>query len=97
MEIPKKTLLACLGIGVIIGSSLGITATIGVVSNYLKGRIIPKTEIVQEGCIAPNRLEIECKEPLDEYGLPPTIIKINGFPCDYILKEIDKKPVLLPY
>ena len=98
MESTKKTFLAGLGMGVIIGASFGITATIGVVSSYLKGRIIPKTEIVQEGCIAPNRLEIECKKPLDEYGRPPTLMRIDGLPYPYyILKEIDNKPMLLPY
>ena len=55
---------------------------------------IPKTEQVQQGYIAPSKLEIECKD-LDGNGEPETIIKIGDKP--YLLREVNGKPVISAY
>ena len=57
-------------------------------------KVIPKTNQVQQGYIAPSRLEIEC-EDLDADGIPQTILKIDDVP--YLLREVDGKPVLSAY
>lgn len=55
---------------------------------------IPKTDEVQQGYIAPSKLEIECKD-LDGNGEPETIMKIGDKP--YLLREVDGKPVISAY
>lgn len=95
MEATKKTFLAGLGIGVIIGYSIGVITTVNIISDYLKGRIIPKTETIQEEYIAPNMLEVECNKPLDKPVRRPTIKRVDGLL--YILKEVNNKQVLIPY
>ena len=55
---------------------------------------ISKTEQVQQGYIAPSKLEIECKD-LDGNGEPETIMRIGDKP--YLLREVDGKPVISAY
>jgi len=55
---------------------------------------IPNTEQVQQGYIAPSKLEVECKD-LDGNGEPETIMRIGDKP--YLLREVDGKPVLSAY
>ena len=61
---------------------------------YISSNKIPKTEQVQQGYIAPSKLEIECKD-LDGNGEPETIMKIGDKP--YLLREVDEKPVISAY
>ncbi|MEM4260264.1 MAG: hypothetical protein QXG00_03435 [Candidatus Woesearchaeota archaeon] len=57
-------------------------------------KTIPEINKVQQGYIAPSKLEIKCKD-LDGNGEPETIMKIGDKP--YLLREVDGKPVLSPY
>ena len=55
---------------------------------------IPQTEQVQQGYIAPSKLELECRD-LDGNGELETIMKIGD--KSYLLREVDGKPVLSAY
>ena len=70
------------GLAIGMGSGIGLGA--GSVQGFSKA-YIPQTEQVQAGYIAPNRLEIECKD-LDGNGQPETIMKIGDKP--YLLREV---------
>ncbi len=73
-----------------IGAIAGFTINTAITNkNY-----IPKTKQVQQGYIAPSKLEIECKD-LDGNGEPETIMRIGDKP--YLLREVDGKPVLSDY
>ncbi|MCD4760131.1 hypothetical protein K8R33_04560 [archaeon] len=87
----------------------GKKLTLGLVAGYLlimgaylgkycekeySGRSIPSERQVQQGFIAPNKLEIQCKD-LDGNGEPETIIKIGEE--SYLLRDVDGKPVLSAY
>ena len=63
-------------------------------AGYFTANEIPKTEQVQQGYIAPSKLEIECKD-LDGNGEPETIMNIGDKP--YLLREVNGKPVLSAY
>ena len=54
----------------------------------------PKISEVQQGYIAPSTLEIKC-ENLDGDGQKETIMKVGE--RNYLLKEVDGKPTLVPY
>src|SRR3989344_5318827 len=62
--------------------------------NHYSGRIIPSTAQVQEGSIAPSRLEIKCQD-IDKNNVPETILQIDD--KRYLLREVDGKPVLSTY
>ena len=55
---------------------------------------MPNTEKVQEGYIAPGRLEI-ILEDLDMNGEKETILQIDKIP--YLLQEVEGKPILSRY
>ena len=55
---------------------------------------IPMIDEVQQGYVAPSKLEIECKD-LDGNGEPETIMRVGDKP--YLLREVDGKPVLSAY
>ena len=61
---------------------------------YIISNKIPKTKQVQQGYIAPSKLEVECRD-LDGNGEPETIMRIDDKP--YLLREVDGKPVLSTY
>jgi hypothetical protein len=65
-----------------------------VIGGRLLYNTIPPNSQVQQGYIAPSKLEIKC-EDLDQNGKPETIMKIGGKP--YLLREVDGKPVLSSY
>ena len=80
--------------GMVVG--LGIISLVDGITGYsplVKHRIL-QTEQVQQGYIAPSKLEIELKD-LDGNGKPETIMKIGDKP--YLLREVDGKPVLSAY
>jgi len=84
-ELPNwyKTITLILGVGVgFFGRS------------YFTENKIPKIEQVQQGYIAPSKLEVECRD-LDGNGEPETIMKIGD--KQYLLREVDGKPVLSSY
>jgi len=62
--------------------------------NKKTANAIPQIEQVQKGYIAPSLLEIECTD-LDGDGEKQTILRVGDKP--YLLKEVDGKPVLLPF
>jgi len=77
---------------IIVPIVLGLS--IGENINYYTSNTIPRTDEVQQGFIAPSKLEIECKD-LDGNGEPETIMKIGDKP--YLLREVDGKPTLSAY
>ena len=80
---------------VAIGAIAGWTTLMGMnIYDRINSKQIPKVEQVQQGCIAPSKLEIECKD-LDGNGEPETIMKIGNKP--YLLREVDGKPVISAY
>ena len=83
----KKALLGPL-VGVLIG--LGISGWI----HYFNSNKIPEINKVQQGFIAPSKLEIKC-EDLDSNGEPETQVRIGD--KTYLLREVDGQPVLSPY
>ena len=61
---------------------LGVGLAIGVLNGMngyrmFSSEVIPSREQVQQGYIAPNRLEIQCKD-LDGNGELETIMRIGG-------------------
>jgi len=72
------------GLGVALGVSLGISSI----------NKIPNNSVVQNGFIAPSRLEITCTD-LDRNGELETVMNIEG--KSYLLREVDGKPVLSDY
>ncbi|MBS3169997.1 hypothetical protein J4210_05935 [Candidatus Woesearchaeota archaeon] len=88
MEMKQYVLGLALGIGVVLGAN----ALTGY-SPFVKHRI-PQTKQVQQGYIAPSKLEVECRD-LDGNGEPETIMRIDDKP--YLLREVDGKPVLSAY
>jgi len=71
-----------------IGCSLGAGVT------YSVNKIIPRTEQVQQGYIAPSKLEIECKD-FNGDGKPETIMKIGE--KQYSLRyDKDGEPIISP-
>ncbi|MEK6863593.1 MAG: hypothetical protein AABW53_02755 [Nanoarchaeota archaeon] len=83
-------------IGLGAGLVLGATVALNAITCYEIGssRQIPRQEYVQQGYIAPSKLEIECKD-LDGNGELESIMKIGDKP--YLLREVDGKPVLSAY
>lgn len=85
-------------IGAVLGGFLGVAGVL--LATYLNDyspfvkHIIPQIQEVQQGFIAPNKLEVKC-EDLNGDGLPETIIQIGK--DNYFLKEEDGKPVLVGY
>jgi hypothetical protein len=89
--------------GIITGSLVG-ALTFAMVSLGLRcatgsqiadrSRVIPCIEQVQQGYIAPSKLEIQCKD-LDGNGKPETIMKIGD--KSYLLREVNGKPVISAY
>ena len=73
----------------VLGFSVG-----ALVNHYAFTNKIPRTDEVQQGYIAPSKLEIEC-EDLDGNGEPETIMRIGDKP--YLLREVDGKPVISAY
>ena len=74
---------------------LGIIVGFGIANSmkYYAVNKIPNCE-VQQGYVAPSRLEIKC-EDLDKNGKPETMMKIDD--QHYLLREIDGNPVLSAY
>lgn len=84
--------MAGLWVGVLliaIGQSNNISSYFGA-----KQKTIPQVEQVQQGYIAPSKLEIFCKD-LDGDGNPETLMRVGD--RDYLLREVDGKPVLSAY
>lgn len=79
-------------IGTITGFVLG--TSIGLVTANSSARLIPRIEKVEQGYIAPSKLEIQCKD-LDGNGIPETIMKIGN--KSYLLREVNGKPVISEY
>ena len=80
---------------VAIGAIAGWTALMGMnIYDGINSKQIPKVEQVQQGYIAPSKLEIECKD-LDGNGEPETIMRIGDKP--YLLREVDGKPIISAY
>ena len=73
MEMKQYVLGLALGIGVVLGAN----ALTGY-SPFVKHRI-PQTKQVQQGYIAPSKLEVECRD-LDGNGEPETIMRIGDRP-----------------
>ena len=87
----KAAIMGVAGV-VFMGGFLGYIA--GISRLEASGRIIPLYTQVQQGYIAPSKLEIQCID-VDGNGELETIMKINN--KSYFLKEIEGKPVLLSY
>lgn len=84
-----------IGLYLLVGTTLLLTYAIGEDANQFHRIIIPRTEKVQEGYVAPSKLEIECKDldKADGQGFP---VKVDGTP--YLLKCGENgKPVLSVY
>ena len=82
-------------VGILSGVALTMMATAivdGATGAY--SRRIPRIEQVQQGYIAPSKLEIEC-EDLDGNGELETIMKVGD--KSYLLREVDGKPVISAY
>ncbi len=78
------------------GATLGFVAAVvgSAFSNVYSGlnrKIIPNIEVVDEGIIAPSRLEIEMGN-YNNSSTQETIVKVDEVP--YMLREIDGEPVL---
>ncbi|MAG24627.1 hypothetical protein CMI47_03520 [Candidatus Pacearchaeota archaeon] len=74
-----------------------ITPTIDLVSSIVRGvnhNIVPDIVDVQEGYVAPSRLEVGISD-LDNNGQRETMVRVDDKP--YLLMEVDGKPVLLEY
>lgn len=63
-------------------------------SEYFTGNPIPRVNEVQQGYIAPSDVRILCKD-LDNNRELETLIKIRE--QDYLLREVDGKPVISAY
>lgn len=80
------------------GFGAGVLAAL--VGNYVSGwspfveHRIPQVEQVQEGFIAPSKLEVKCRD-LDKNGESETYVQIGEIP--YALRMVDGKPVLSKY
>lgn len=74
---------------------IAIAGELGYFSGKLHERLttnaIPDQEVVEEGYIAPNRVEVLCYDH-DSMGLPETEVRIDGRP--FLLREVDGDPVL---
>jgi len=81
------------GMGFVFGLALGAIACWVGYSN-LSDRVIPLDKEVQQGYIAPSRIEVECK---DVDGIPgeETYIKIDD--KGYLLIEEEGKPLIADY
>ena len=84
-----KSVMKNVVLPVVLGFSVGTS-----INHYAFTNKIPGTDKVQQGYIAPSKLEIEC-EDLDGNGEPETIMRIGDKP--YLLREVDGKPVLSAY
>lgn len=85
----QKIYLLLMGAFFLSGFQLGFK-----VSDIYQGNTIPNQSEVQQGYIAPSKLEVECRD-LDGNGERETIIKIDSTP--YLLKEINGLPTLSMY
>lgn len=72
----------------------GLLGWCGSTAYITRSNYIPKIDKVQAGYIAPNKLEVECKD-LDGNGERETIMKIGG--KSYLLMDVDGKPVISAY
>ncbi len=79
-------LIALLGISGAVGYWLGRTPS---------NRVIPEVEAVQDGFVAPSRLEVSVQD-VDGNGEPETILKINSRPY-LLMYNKDRQPRLLAY
>jgi len=61
---------------------------------YLYANRIPTDNQVQDGYIAPSRLEMKCQD-FDNIKGKETILRVDKAP--YALLEVNGKPTLLPY
>ena len=101
MDRDKKKKLKELGCGGLVallglsfyGSLIGLLGLSCYKVSSRRNSIGGKCE-VQQGYIAPSRLEIECKD-LDQNGELETLMRIDGKP--YLLKEVDGNPVISDY
>lgn len=80
-------------IGFGLGSAFGALNGINGYRNY-SDRVIPSQEQVQQGYVAPSKLEIQCKD-LDGNGEDEVIMRIGDKP--YLLREVDGKPMISAY
>lgn len=76
--------------GAIIGLMVPMSITGTMVMCY-QPSIIPRARHVQEGFIAPSRLEIKCYDK-DGNGMPETFLQVDG--RSYFLRENSGKPIL---
>ena len=81
-----------MALGVTIGSSLGYIS--GNLIENLVGNKIPNTKQVQQEHVAPNKLEIKCKD-LDGNDELGTIMNVGN--KSYLLREVNGMPVLSAY
>ena len=86
-----KKYQACFGLGFATAAFLFIG--VGIYSTGTKESVKSAIE-VDQGFIAPNRLEIQLKD-LDGNGLPETILKVDE--DQYLVREIDGRPILSRY
>lgn len=89
MDSQLKTYLLGIFWGLQISLYIGI-----LVDSWVPNKTIPNQSKVQQGYIAPSKLEIECKD-LDGNGELETIIRISDKP--YLLRTVNGKPVISRY
>ncbi len=77
-----------------IGGTLFVTTVICLRDVLQNIRYIPRSEDVQQGYIAPSRLEITVDD-LDRNGELETVLHVDKIP--YLLREVEGKPVLSAY
>jgi len=93
-----KDKLAYIGFG-ILGALIIPTAVANIYQglrghSVFDGHRIPQIEQVQQGYVSPSKLEIFCKD-LDGNGEPETLMRVGN--QNYLLREVDGKPVLSAY
>ena len=100
-KIYKLLIIANLTMGVDLRLAIGGTilcTAVYAIGGYSIGKDvgnkIPEVEKVQQGYIAPNKLEVECKD-LDGNGELETIMKVGD--KSYLLKDVNGTPVLSEY
>jgi hypothetical protein len=81
-------LVICGALGMIAGLGLGAYL------HFSDPRVIPSKSKVQDGFVAPSKIEILCGD-LDKNGEPETLMKIGT--KHYLLREVSGKPVISTY
>ena len=79
-------------VGIGMGTALGFTLGLGY--HVISSKTIPNQSQVQQGFVAPSKLEIFC-EDLDHNGKSETYMKVGE--DRYLLREVEGKPTLSAY